>query len=460
MTINCTRATVAASLFSAAALAAGASTARASACTAIVDVSVAAMEREAISPHQTVVVQGQRILEVLPASGARVPAGCRRIDGRDRYLIPGLVDTHIHFFTIPGRGVGDPAHDRRLLSMYLANGVTTALVMEGAPELLRLRDDINAGRVLGPKLYVASPFIQMSSLGLPPGRHFFTTAEEVHEAVLADRKAGYDFIKVHGEMTPEGYAVLLKTAKEQGLRVIGHAPPNLGIDATLDGGQVMIAHAESYLDAYLRWNHPLPTDPAEIDRMSAEVAARTARRDVWVQPTLSVFRQIGDQVADFDAFMARPGMRYMPLESTPGWSVADDPYVHRWKIAEVPTLEAQYAILVKVTKALNAAGVPLLAGTDALTPLELPGFSMKDELEQMIAAGLTPYQALRTATSNPARFFGDKERGSIAPDKIADLVLLSADPFDDIDSVFRQDGVMLRGQWLSENDLMKALMRP
>lgn len=427
-------------------------------CTAFVDVSIVAVDREAITPHRTLVVKGERISSISPAARARIPTGCRRIDGRDRYLIPGLTDSHVHFFldyrqaTLPSG-----AYVRQLQTMFLANGVTGALVMEGSPALLKLRDEVAAGRSLGPKLWVSGALIQMDDGGLPPGRKVFATTEAVREEVLAEAKAGYDFVKVHGDMTPEGYAVLLRTAKEKGLRVIGHAPPNLDIDATLDGGQALVTHAESYLDAYFRRNRAMPTDPAEIDRMAADVAARTLRRGVWVQPTLSVFRQIGDQVADYDAFAARPALRYMPRAGLVAWTRDDNPYLKNWKIDDVPKLRAQYDILVRLTRALDKAGVPLLAGTDDMVPVQLPGFSMKDELEQLVAAGLTPAAALKTATSNAAAFLRDKDRGTIAPGKIADLVLLSADPLDDVDNVFRQDGTMLRGRWLSQDMLMKAL---
>lgn len=427
-------------------------------CTAFVDVAIAAMDREVITPHQTLVVQGERIAAISSAAQARIPAGCRRIDGRDHYLIPGLTDSHVHFFLDYGQsGLTDGAYVRQLQTMFLANGVTSALVMEGAPALLKLRDDVAAGRSLGPKLWISGALIQMDDGGLPPGRKVFTTTEEVRQEVLAESRAGYDFIKIHGDMTAEGYAVLLKTAKEKGLRVIGHAPPNLGIDATLDGGQALVVHAESYLDAYFRWNRAMPTDPAEVDLMAAEVADHTLRRGVWVQPTLSVFRQIGDQVADYEAFAARPALHYMPKAGLVAWTRGDDPYLRNWKISDVPKLKAQYDILVRLTRALDKAGVPLLAGTDDMVPVQLPGFSMKDELEQLVASGLTPYRALKAATSNPASFLGDKDRGTIAKGKIADLVLLSADPFDDIDNVFRQDGTMLRGRWLSQDMLMKTL---
>lgn len=434
--------------------------AAASQCAAFVDVTVVPMDREARLPHQTVLVEGDTIAAVGPADRTPAPEGCTLIDGQHRYLIPGLMDTHVHFFGYRKPAKLDRAYEQRIATMLLANGVTTALVMEGTPELLALRDTVERGQVLAPKLFVAGALIQMDDLGLPAGRHVFASPAAVRDEVIAEKRAGYDFVKVHGDMTPEGYATLLATARAEGMRVVGHAPPDLGLDATLAGGQALITHAESYLDAYFRWNRPLPTDPAEVDRMVSEAVAKTAASGVWVQPTLSVFHQIAEQVADFDAFTQRPAMKYMPPTALAGWLPPDNPYLRHWKLEDVPGLRAQYELLRRLVRALDAAGVPMLAGTDDLVPVQLPGFSLKNELEELVASGLTTYGALRAATASSARFLGLRDRGTIATGKVADVVLVDADPLDDVDSAFRICGVMLRGRWLPIDGLMKALAGP
>ncbi len=427
------------------------------ACTAFVDVTVVPMDRERLVPHRTVLVRGDRIREVAAAGGA-VPADCSRIDGRHRFLLPGLTDSHVHFFGYSRRGADDPRVERSILGLLLANGVTTAVVMEGTPAILRLRADVAGGRALGPRLYTTGPLIQMPNSGELPGRRTFTTPAEVRREVAAEKRAGYDFVKVHGDLPAATYRALLAAAREERLRVVGHVPANLGIDAALDGGQALITHAESFLDAYFRFRRELPTDPAEIDRMVREVAARTARASTWVQPTLSVFRQIAAQVADVDALLERPAMRYLPASATADWRPPNNPYLKHWKLADIPRLRAQYALLQRLVRGLRDAGVPLLAGTDPMVPSQLPGYSMQDELEQLTAAGLTPFEALRSATSNPARFLGTAaDAGTVAPGKLADLVLLDANPLDDVDNAFRQDGVMLRGRWFPEAELRAEL---
>ncbi len=429
------------------------------ACTAVVDVTVIPMDRQRLLLHTTVLVRDDRISAVVPAATASIPKDCARIDGRDHFLIPGLVDTHAHLF-IDVRDTANVDLEKQVLRLFLANGVTTIAVMEGTPAILRLRDDVAHDRVWGPTIYSAGRLIQMANSGAPPGRPTFTTPAEVREEVIAEKRAGYDFIKVHGDLPAETYAALLETARKQNIRVVGHVPNNLGIDAALRGGQSMITHAESYLDSYFRFNRPLPTDTIEIDSMVRAVSTRSARAGIWVQPTLSVFRQIVTQVGDFHSQIDRPEMRYMPRASIAYWYPPFNPYLQNWTVRDLPMLNAQYSIMRKLVHGLRDAGVPLLAGTDDMVAVQLPGYSMRDELEQLNEAGLTPYEALATATANPARFLGPRDNaGTVAVGKTADLVLLDANPLENINNAFRQSGVTLRGRWFPEATLQHALVQ-
>lgn len=393
-----------------------------------------------------------------PVAKIVVPPDCQRIDGRGRYLIPGLVDTHVHFFGYSKAGEGDRKTEQSILRMLLANGVTTTVVMEGSPAILHLRQAILEGQIEGPRLYSTGPLIQAPNTGELPGRRTFETPAEIRKEIIAEKNLGYDFVKVHGAMPAETYAALLATAKQVHLRVVGHVPNNLGMDAALDGGQVMIAHAESYLQTYFEFKRKLPTEPSEIDRMVREVARHTAKAGVYVQPTLSVFRQIIAQVADAEALLDRPELKLLPPEAIADWHPERNPYLRHWKLADIPYFRAQYAVMQRLVRGLNDAGVPLLLGTDDMVPMQLPGFADKDEMEQLQEAGLTPYCVLKAATANAGRFLGPSSNvGVIAPGKTADLVLLSADPTTDISNAFRQDGVMLRGRWFSEDDLQRDL---
>lgn len=425
-------------------------------CAAFVDVNIVSTDRPAIAAHETVLVEGGKIASV--GSRANIPSGCTRIEAQDRYLIPGLVDTHVHVFGYSRGGEGDPATETAIMHMLLANGATTAVIMEGSPATIHLRGEVAAGQILGPTLYTAGPIIQAPDTGAPPHRRTFQTPDDVRREVEQEKQLGYDFVKVHGAMPKETYAELLATARRVGLPVIGHVPDNLGIDAALDGGQVMIAHAESYLQTYFEFNRKLPTDPAEIDRMAREVAQRTAKAGVYVQPTLSVFRQIITQVGDPESLLDRPEMRLMTPVSVSDWMADSDPYLLHWTVNNLAYFRAQYHVMQRLVLALRDAGVPLLLGTDDMVPMQLPGFSMRNEMVQMQEAGLTPFEVLQAATLRPAQFLHrDNRSGRVAPGYDADLVLLSANPLESADNAFRQDGVMLHGRWLSEAQLQNML---
>jgi hypothetical protein len=173
------------------------------ACSAIVDVTVIRMDRERVLSRQTVLIRGDRIAEVTSARQAKAPENCTTVDGRHRYLMPGLVDSHLH---LPLHGRADQL---LVLQMLLANGITTGINMEGSPEILDLRNQIRAGNLNGPSIYTAGIFIQQPA---------FMTAGQIRKEVIAEKAAGYDFIKVHGELTKEAYDALFETAQAQHMR--------------------------------------------------------------------------------------------------------------------------------------------------------------------------------------------------------------------------------------------------
>ncbi len=399
---------------------------------AFVDVNVVPMDRNTVMEHQTVIVRGDRIAETGPAKSVRVPAGSLVVDGRRRYLIPGLTDFHVH--------MPETDRDRKdELKLFIANGITTVVNMRGTPEILALRDKVRRREVTGPTIYTTGPFIN------EPG---FTSPEKVREEAVAQKRAGYDFIKIHGELSSAAYAALIDTAREQHIRVVGHVPANLGIHAVI-GRQAMIVHAEEFLYSYFEKGS---ASPEEIAKEMAHAAT------TWVSPTLAVFREIIYQVSDIDSVLQRPEMKYLPPSISASWQPDKNVYVLRWKIEKVPHFRAQYATMQAITKALRDAGVPLLAGTDCLTTGIVPGFSMQDELNDLVGAGLTPYEALRAATANAAEFLGiTGVYGTVNAGKRGDLVLLESNPLADVTSVSNRVGVMLNGHWRTEDELRKEI---
>jgi hypothetical protein len=241
--------------------------------------------------------------------------------------------------------------------------------------------------------------------------------------------------------------------------VIGHVPDNLGIEAALAGGQRQITHVESYLQTYFEFHRDLPSDPTAISRMVEAISTRTKQAGPFVAPTLSVFHQIISQIADANTLLSRPALRYLPEAALKDWRSPNNPYLAHFTVADIPRLQREFEVMKATVAGLQRAGVPLLVGSDDLVPCQLPGISIKDEFELLAGAGLTPLAVLTAATVNGAHFLDKSEvSGTVETGKVADLVLLEANPLDDVDNTFRQAGVMLRGAWYPESLLQARLI--
>ena len=419
-----------------------------------VDVNVVPMDRELILAGQTVVVKDGKIVEIGAADKVKSPAGALRIDGRGKYLMPGLADLHIHLSYYD-----DERHNLAMLKLYVANGVTTILNLYGTPHHLELRAKIRSGEVFGPELYTSGPFISNAPVNTP-------SPDEVERDVVAQRRAGYDFIKIHGDFSREAYRRLFQVARREGMRVIGHAPRNLGVEPMLEERQDAVAHAEEYLDAYFFYKMDESIKSADQEtqrRFIAEqekripfLAQATAKAGTWVVANLEAYRNIALQVEDLDAALKREGVKYVIHDIAPHWAPEQNTYKRRFKPDLAPRFRANYHLLEQTVKGFRDAGVRLLAGTDALNPCVVPGFSLHDELRNLVAAGLTPYEAMRTATANAAEFLGANS-GVVAVGRRADLILVNSDPLKDVSNASRRVGVMLRGQWLAEDELRQML---
>ena len=410
----------------------------------ITNVNVLPMDREYVLRAQTVVVERGIITHLGSAGAVTVPAppGARTIDGTGKYLMPGLVDVHVHFHGNP------PNEQQLLLKLFLANGVTTVVNLRGTPQILELRDTVNAGRVLGPRFYTVGPYIN---------EPFFTTPDEVERAVVDQKRSGFDFIKIHGNLSREAYHRLNEVARREGIRVVGHLPRNLGPGAAFAEHQYMIAHAEEFL--YDTLGRSTDSSLATIESHFAEWARATAAARIWVTPNLTAYKTIGGMVQNLDSMLARPEMRYLPRSNQVGWGPATNPYTNRNPPLRASAILRRYQLLEKlVVTFYQVADARMLLGTDAMNTGVIPGFSAHDELADLVAAGLSRWEALHAATVNGAEFLGQPgDRGTVAVGQKADLLLLDANPFDDIANSRRIAGVMVRGRWLSREDIAAML---
>lgn len=425
---------------------------------AFVDVSVVPMDADRVLEHQTVLIRGDRIAALGPAASTPIPDGATRIDGHGKWLMPGLVDMHVH--------LSDPDDG----TLYVANGVTTIRNMWGTPETLATRADYAARRALGPTVYTTGPILD----GKPvvwDGSIAIENAEEAEKEIAAEKAAGYDFVKVYARLGKDAYFGILAAAKKHGLRVVGHVPDAVGLDSVLAaGGQESTEHLLGYLMAVQEDHSPALGKPevgansrvalAHVDDAKlADIVRRSKAAGVWNCVTLVFFERFG-ALDDRDALLRLPAVRYLSPEQLAGWDAKKDSRAQGMTTDDFATVRALVAFDKRMTRALRDAGARLLLGTDTSNPFVIAGFAVHEELALLVEAGLTPFEALRAGTADAAEFLhAEREFGRIAPGLRADLILVDGNPLSDVHNASRTSGVVLRGKWLPATKLAAALDR-
>ncbi len=410
---------------------------------AFTHVNVIPMNKDTVLRDMTVLISDGKIKAVGRFGKISIPSGAQKIDARGKYLLPGLGDMHTHFS-------GNEPIDRTLLNLHLINGVTTVLSLGGSPEILRLREAISSGRINGPNFYTAGPAADDATL----------TREAGVRLVDEHKRLGYDVVKTYNRLSLEGYRGIMLRAKQINLPVVGHVVRAVGLEGTLGSGQHGIVHLEEYLYTYTPFRisntTQIPSDVLKPESIPY-LAQATAEAGVWVTPTLVTFEWVLAQTENSEEAISREEARYIPEGLFQGmW----DPKVNKLgrPREQLPNVQAAMEFQRQMVKPFYNAGVKLLLGTDAPIPAVVPGFGAHEELLNLVEAGLTPYQALETATINPSRYLGrEKEFGTVEAGKRADLILLEASPLDDIKNTRKLAGVMIRGKWFSKSELAQML---
>lgn len=413
---------------------------------AVVQVTVIPMDEDRVLPAQTVIVRDGRIAVVGPANRTAVPPDLTVIDGRGRYLMPGLAEMHAHVPPQPGQ----VQWTEDTLFLFVANGITFARSMLGAPHHLDLRERAASGALLSPRLYLSGPSLNGNSVGSP---------EDGRRMVAEQHAAGYDFLKIHPGLDVERFAAIVEAAHALGIPFGGHVSEAVGLESALAAGQATIDHLDAYLPAlvpgdaapasFFGWNLAADADAARIP----ELAARTAEAGVWNVPTESLIRHVLAADPGTEALLARDELRYVPAAMVAQWQQARAGIMadRRYDTALINRfIELRAGLL----RALRDAGAGLLLGSDAPQIFNVPGFSIHHELQVLVDAGLTPFEALASGTREVARFLGEEEEmGTVAVGKRADLVLLELNPLADIANTRSIVGVMVGGRWLSRDEL-------
>jgi tetratricopeptide (TPR) repeat protein len=406
-----------------------------------------------------VVIRGRQITQ-LARPGSANPPNATYIAGDGKFLIPGLIDSHVHIKE------GDP------LFLFVANGVTTVQNMSGRPFHLRLRQQTADGSLLGPRIITTGP--TTAEVGV-------STVADVEKLVADQKAAGYDAIKQYGgrnsgPLTPAVYGALRRAAAANGMRLVGHAPRNLPFQTVLDERQTSVDHMEEivythqpfarllrpYIDLQFQRATPSTRDsllrtpvPDFATQLTPEIEAlaqAVKRSGIAITPNLTFFRNIQWMTSDsIAALMRAPELRYATPEQRLNWAPAQNRYRNAWRDRDLMSryLARIVELQTAITLAFHRAGVPLMTGTDSEWLGAQPGFGLHTELELFVKSGLDAGSALRAATIVPAQQLQIADSvGSIEAGKIADVVLLDANPLADIRNTRRMAGVFHAGRWL------------
>jgi imidazolonepropionase-like amidohydrolase len=421
-------------------------------------------------PDQTVVISGGRIISISPAPP---PRDTRVIDGRGKFLIPGLCDMHVH---IAGVTADARWSKQTLLPLLIANGITTVRDMGGDLDALQSwGKEIEAGQLIGPRIYCAGPMLD-GGKSEPPSLRAISTPDDGREAVRDLKAKGADFIKVLSRLDRESYLAIADEAKKQGMTFVGHVPNSIRASEASEAGQKSIEHI-----FYSNLTFDCSAREEELRRKSSEARAKNdsagaaaardeanasfsqekaetlwktfVRNNTWVVPTLVAMRTISQQreLARKDPME----LRYLPSALRKNWAPEEIEKQVPEKVAS--WYGAQFQIDLKIARSMHDAGVQMMAGSDSLDPFNFPGRSLHDELELLTEVGFTSLQALQAATSQPAKFLNLPESGTIRSGAMADLVLLEGDPLTSITNTTKIAAVVVRGKYFGRADLDRLL---
>jgi hypothetical protein len=432
-------------------------------------------------PDMTLVVTGHRITAIGKTGKVLVPGGAQVVDASGKFLIPGLWDMHAHGF--------EP-----VFPLLIANGITGIRFMgasrqEWTDHIARLRNEIAAGTLLGPRIVALGPLVDGSKLIRPMVATVVTNADEARKAVRAGKASG-EFVKILDTLPREAFFAVADESKKQGVSFVGHMPVYVNVGEASDAGMKSVEHFSGVLVAASTRESELrkqlieiisspPTDPAQpsgsrlatilyrpnasqiaalLDSYSPakarDLIARFRKNGTWQCPTLMWWKLF----ATTDEFGRDPRLRYIPATQKSAWQ--GDRRASHVPEEEAPARKRLLESYLQFAGEAHKGGVQFLAGTDFGVPYIVPGFSLHDELALFVQAGFTPLEALQTATINPAKFLGLLDSlGTVEKGKLADLVLLEANPLEDIRNTQKINAVVVNGRLIPKSELQAMLAR-
>ncbi len=416
-------------------------------------VNVIPMDRERVLENQTVVVRNGRITAMGNEGTVRFGNDALVVEAKGKYLLPGWAEMHAH---VPP--IDDLEPMKEVLTLYLANGITTIRGMLGHAKHLELRGKIKRGEILGPHFYATGPSFNGQTV---------KTAERGAEMVREQKAAGYDYLKLHPGLTNETFPAIARTAQQVGIPFVGHVSFNVGVWRAIDARYSSIDHLDGFIEAITPGSDTLveqetglfgawiahQADAARIPKLvkalrdnGVRVVPTQALAERWLSPLPA------------EAFTNAPEMKYMKPQEVKNWISAKENYVRNPNFSK-DHAEKLVQIRRKLIDECQKAGVELLLGSDAPQVFNVPGFSIHHEMQYLVAAGLTPYETLRTGTVNVAAYLNQPDAGVVKVGNVSDLVLLSGNPLRDIAQTRSIEGVMMGANWLPKSYIQRELKK-
>jgi len=417
-------------------------------------VNIVPMDRESIIQNQSVVVKNGKIQTIGAPKKVKYNKNALVINAKGKYLMPGLAEMHAH---VPP--IDDLEPMKEVLLLFVANGITTIRGMLGHPKHLELRKMINSSEIISPRFFTSGPSLSGQSVH---------TQEQAIQMVKDEKQAGYDFLKIHPGLSKDNFDAMVRTANEQNIPFAGHVSFEVGVWKAIEAKQQTIDHMDAFVEGLIPGIEKMTENETGLFGMFVADKADTtlipklmkALRDnnVWVVPTQALAERWFLPARTAESFRSDPEMKYMDSKTLDNWvkakkNLESNPKYDREKIDNYIKLRR------KLIYECNRNGVGLLLGSDAPQIFNVPGMSTHHELQYLVDAGLTPYEALKTGTINAGVFYKTAEMGVIKQGANGDLVLLDANPLSDIANTQKIEGVLVGNRWMNRDALTEMLKK-
>ncbi|WP_304518192.1 amidohydrolase family protein [Cecembia rubra] len=421
------------------------------------NVHILTLNNEKVLDNHTIHVKDGKIFNIYPVSG--IPSGLKRIqqiDGKGTFAFPGLAEMHSH---IPITETGDFSYIQDVMWLYLANGILNVRGMIGHSSHLELKKKIEKGEIIGPRIFAAGQSLNGASVESP----------EMGERMVRDQHAaGFDHLKLHPGLDMTRFLTIAKTAKEVDIKFGGHVSLDVGLENSLQHGYKSAEHMDGYIEALIEDKSKLDPQIAgpfsmllvkEVDMSKLpSLVQLTLEKKAWIAPTLTLFERFFGYIPA-DEFRLEDEMKYMPGIQVQQW-VNQKKLLENQGVLKEDNVKPYLEFRQKLLKTLYEAGVPILLSSDSPQVFNVPGFSIHNEIKSMYEAGLSPLDILKTGSKNVAVYFErEGEFGEISIGADADFVLLSGNPLSNLGELKNVRGLMLRGQWISQEKLTSELKR-